>query len=89
MGCVFEGVRDFGGFAEEANAPAVPGADKEGGDGGEEDVAGVEMLVGSWSGRRDLQEVGDGNCEWGSGAFSIAELYVPVLVGDLDGSHVW
>jgi hypothetical protein len=36
---VFEGVRDFGGLAERANAAAVPGTDDEGGDGGEEDVA--------------------------------------------------
>jgi hypothetical protein len=44
VGRVFEGVGDLGGFAEGTDAPAMPGADDEGGDGGKEDVAG-EMLV--------------------------------------------
>ena len=43
---VFEGVGDFGGLTEGAYAAAVPGADEEGGDGGEEDVAGFSGLVG-------------------------------------------
>lgn len=39
VGGVFEGVGDFGGFAVAAYACAVPDADEEGGDAGEEDVA--------------------------------------------------
>jgi hypothetical protein len=51
---VFEGVRDFRCFAEAADAGAVPGADEEGGDAGEENEAGLEKrLVGDvfWPGQ--------------------------------------
>jgi hypothetical protein len=40
VGGVFEGVGDLGGFAEGADAAAVPGADDEGADDCAEDVAG-------------------------------------------------
>jgi hypothetical protein len=46
VGGVLEGVRHFGGFAECADAPALPGADYEGRDGGEEDVAGNMLMRG-------------------------------------------
>jgi hypothetical protein len=39
VGCVFIGVRDFGCFAEAADAAAMPDADEECGDAGGKDVA--------------------------------------------------
>jgi hypothetical protein len=44
VGRVFEGVWDLGGFAEGTDASAVPGADDEGGDSGEEDVSGRTLV---------------------------------------------
>ena len=55
VGRVFEGVRDLGGFAEAADTAAVPGADDDGGDGGEEDVAG-DMLVEELRGKTGWEE---------------------------------
>jgi hypothetical protein len=75
VGRVFEGVRDLGGFAEGADAAAVPGADEDCGDGGEEDVAG-DMLVEELRGGMRIEVGVVESCE-----------DVPIVAVDFDDSH--
>jgi hypothetical protein len=49
---VFVRVRDFGGLAELVYTGPEPGADEEGGYGGEEDIAVVELADSGWLGGR-------------------------------------